>query len=362
MMLSKQLEDKKLNIAIIDSNQSFAQKVKIAGGGKCNFTNTNLSSKNFSGDEKFINYVLKHYSKDDFLKFLSDQKIEIRKGKYYFFKNSSNQLISKLKSKNTTYIFNEKVLDIEKVDDIFNIKTSKHTYQAKKLIVASGGESFKNIGASSLALDIAKKFDIQTTPFTPALVPLSLQPDQFWMKKLSGISFNVEISVEGKVLDEDMLFTHKSLSGPVILSTSLYWKKGSISINFIPNQNIDKDILKSNKKISSYLNIPKRFAKEFLEHIDLNDKTCSSLKVDELEKLKTINFYSFAPAGNLGFSKAEVSRGGVDTSEIDETTMMSKKVKNLYFLGEALDVTGELGGYNIQWAISSSYVCSKSIC
>jgi predicted flavoprotein YhiN len=161
-----------------------------------------------------------------------------------------------------------------------------------------------------------------------------VQKEQFWFKALSGISCAVKVRVGEKVFCEDLLFTHKGISGPVILNASLYWDKGEIEIDFVPSMSLQKLQKTPLKKIP----LPKRFLSSFLERYPL-------------EMLKS---YRFAPAGNFGYSKAEVTRGGIDTEEIDVENMMSQKIKNLYFIGECLDVTGELGGYNFQWAFSSA--------
>jgi hypothetical protein len=242
----------------------------------------------------------------------------------------------------------------------FVVTTDKGNFSAKKVVVASGGASYKELGASDIGLKIAQNYEIKTLPFLPALVGLTLQPKEFWMKELSGISFPARIYVAGKTLDEDLLFAHKGISGPVVLSASLYWHRGEISINFCPNLELEK-LFKEKKLLSSALPLPKRFTKAFLEAIGLEDKPCNRLNGCEREKLSQLQAYTMAPSGTFGFSKAEVCRGGVAHEEIDAKTMESKKVQGLYFIGETVDVTGELGGYNFQWAFSSAVVCARAI-
>ena len=163
-----------------------------------------------------------------------------------------------------------------------------------------------------------------------------------------------------KEIQGSLLFAHKGISGPAILDASLYWQKGKITIDFMPTLNINS--LKSSKKnVSNVLGLATRVAKTFLEKIALEDKACNKLSRDEWLKIEGFKSYSFAPAGTFGYSKAEVTKGGVMLEEIDASSMMSKKVEGLYFLGEVLDVTGELGGYNFQWAFSSAYVCAKKL-
>ncbi|MDD2448153.1 MAG: aminoacetone oxidase family FAD-binding enzyme [Sulfurimonas sp.] len=356
---------KKLSVGIIDANAKVAQKLKISGGGKCNITNTIMSEKNFDGDAELISSVLSRFSRDDLLEFLKQNGLNpvVRKNRYYFCKDSSDEIINilkKLTSRNT-FMLNCDILEVSKMDDIFCVKTSQGEIKAKRVVVATGAKSYKTLGASEIGLGIAKSFDIATKEFTPALVGLTLQKEQFWMKELSGLSCNVRIKVEDRILEEDLLFAHKGISGPVILSASLYWKKGNISIDFLPDRDISELTRESKKLISSVIPLPKRLSVAILKALDVVDVECRKITKEQREKLQNIHNYVFAPAGNFGFTKAEVCRGGVLSSELDFKTLESKKVKNLHFIGEVVDVTGELGGYNFQWAFSSGVVCAREI-
>ena len=356
---------KKMDTAFLECNEKAAKKLKISGGGKCNITNACVQIDNFDGDEELIRSVFKKFSKDDLLDFLERNRVslELRKGRYYFCKNSSEDIINVLKKsvKNSEIILNNTLLHVTKEEDVFTVVTDKNSYKAKKVVVATGGKSFQTLGASDIGLEIAKSFGIGVKEFTPALVGLTLQKEQFWMKELSGLSCYVHVKVAQRVLKEEMLFAHKGISGPAILSASLYWKKGEISIDFLPNKNILDLVKKSKKLISSVMPLPKRLSKALLSAIGITDKECTKLTQNDKELLKTLHNYTFAPAGNFGFTKAEVSRGGVLAEELNVNTLESKKVKDLYFIGEVVDVTGELGGYNFQWAFSSGYVCAKSL-
>lgn len=357
--------DKKLSVAMVDGNSKIAQKLKISGGGKCNITNVHLGEENYNGDSEFISAVLGSFSKDDLLDYLQAEGLEpvIRKNRYYFCRNSSDEIIDIFK-KNTRHIeifLNNDILSVKKNGDIFEVKTQKEIFKAKRVIVATGAKSYKELGASDIALEIAKSFGIKVKEFTPALVGLTVQKEQFWMKELSGLSCEVSIKVDNKTLQEELLFTHKGISGPAVLSASLYWQKGNIAINFLPHQNILELIKDSKKLLSSAIPLPKRLSKALLEAIGVDDTECKKITKEAKEKLHQIHSYEFAPAGNFGFSKAEVCRGGVLTSELNPYTMQSLNVRDLYFIGEAVDVTGELGGYNFQWAFSSGYMCAKWI-
>ncbi|WP_324171291.1 aminoacetone oxidase family FAD-binding enzyme [Sulfurimonas sp.] len=364
LMCASHLSEK-LNVSIIDINSKVAQKLKISGGGKCNITSTSVSSNNFDGDEEFISNILSEYSKENLLEFLKINSLfpVIRKNRYYFCKNSSDEIINILKKLSNKHelILNTKVSEVKKVNKIFEIVTDRKILKAKKVIVATGGKSFQTLGASDIGLKIAKNFDISVKEFTPALVGMTLQKDQFWMKELSGLSCFVHIKVDEKTLKEDLLFAHRGISGPAVLSASLYWKKAKMAINFLPKNKI-KDLIRNSKKlVSSAIPLPKRLSIAILKAIDVQDKECKKLSSKEVEKLLDIHNYEFAPAGNFGFTKAEVSRGGVCAKELHNHSLESKSIKNLHFIGEVVDVTGELGGYNFQWAFSSGVICAREI-
>ncbi|MDD2356736.1 MAG: aminoacetone oxidase family FAD-binding enzyme [Thiovulaceae bacterium] len=356
---------KGIKVGVIDANANVGAKIKISGGGKCNITNTQVSEKNYLGDESFVASVLSRFTKEDLLGFLHANGLKpvIRKNRYYFCQISSDEIISIFRrlTKNTKYHLGETLLDVSQNIECFTVKTSRAEYRAKNLVIATGGVSYKTLNATDIGIQIAKQFGHEVTEFTPALVGLTLQKDQFWMKELSGISAEVEIEVEGKKLREEMLFAHRGISGPAILSASLYWKKGNMFINFLPDHDINILIKNSKKNISSVLNLSKRLSKALLEALHVEDKPCNKLTREELQNLQVIQKYPFAPAGNFGFTKAEVSRGGVKTEGLHGKSMMSKKVDGLYFIGEVTNVTGELGGYNFQWAFSSGVVCAREI-
>jgi len=263
------------------------------------------------------------------------------------------------KAQGCDFLLNHKIVSVEG-NAPFIVTTEKEKFQAVKVVVATGGSSYKELGATDIGLKIAQSYSLKTVPFAPALVGLTLQPREFWMKELSGVSFPARIHVAGKTLEEDLLFAHKGISGLVVLSASLYWHRGEIVIDFCPDFDLDT-LLKEKKLISTALPLPKRFMKSFLEAIGLEDKPCNRLSPQEREKLSFIRNYSMAPSGTFGLSKAEACRGGVACEEIDRLSMQSRRVRGLYFIGETVDVTGELGGYNFQWAFSSAVVCSTAM-
>ncbi|RUM74355.1 MAG: aminoacetone oxidase family FAD-binding enzyme, partial [Sulfurovum sp.] len=226
--------------------------------------------------------------------------------------------------------------------------------------VASGGLSFPRLGASDIGYRIATHFGHSITRTAPALVGFTVQKEQFFFKELSGASTDVRITVGDQRCSGALLFAHKGISGPAVLDASLYWEKGMIEIDFLPDVSLDQH-KGSKKNISTLLPLPKRITKAFLLQLGLEDKPFVKLSSDEMGRLESLHHYQFAPAGTFGFSRAEVTKGGVDTGEVDRQTMMSKKIPGLYFVGEVLDVTGRLGGYNFQWAFSSAFVCAEQL-
>ncbi len=364
LMCAAQLrQNSSLSIAIIEGNNRPALKLKASGGGKCNLTNVEVDETHFLGSEDLVKQALSVFDQKSLLDYFKSGGLRpvIRKERYYFCPKSSDEVISILlgKAAGTDLLLGHKILSVEG-ECPFRVTTDRGRFQATRVVVATGGASYKELGASDIGLKIAQHYEIKTIPFSPALVGLTLQPKEFWMKELSGISFPARIHVAGKTLDEDLLFAHKGISGLVVLSASLYWHRGEIVIDFLPD--FDLNTLKYEKKsISTAIPLPKRFMKAFLEAVRLEDKACNRLDPQDWEKLTRIRQYAMAPSGTFGFSKAEACRGGVACDEIDPLTMESTKIKGLYFIGETVDVTGELGGYNFQWAFSSAVMCSKSV-
>ena len=353
----------KLKVGVIEGNAKMAAKLKISGGGKCNITNTNVSAAHFLGDTSFVTPILEQFSKEDLLSWLEDEGLRpvIRKNRYYFCPKSSDEIITILcrKSGQSTFFFSRKIMALKK-QDTFIIITDKETFIADQVIVATGGVSFKSLGASDIGLKIAEQFDHAINAFQPALVGLTLQPAQFWMKELSGISLPVRVRVGDKEAIEDMLFAHRGISGPAVLTASLYWNKGKISVDFLPDKDIIKLCSGEKKQLSTVTGLPKRFSRAFLAAIGIQDKPCNKLTKEEKQLLSQLHYYVFAPAGTFGFTKAEVSKGGVSTDTLS-LRCESRQTQGLYFTGEVVDVTGELGGYNFQWAFSSAVAASDAI-
>ncbi|KIM08822.1 MAG: hypothetical protein KU29_03640 [Sulfurovum sp. FS06-10] len=362
LMLSALLPNQ--NILLIDNNPKVGAKILVSGGGKCNITNGKVTPNNYLGDQRFIRNIIKRFDQNALLYWLAERGFEpvVRKNHQYFCQDSASEVVNLLKKEIDPKVITLQtvVQKVEKQNDTFEITTNKGKINAKKVVVASGGLSFPILGATSIGYDIAKAFGHEVKTLSAGLVGFTVQPEQFFFKALSGIATEVKITVDTKIINGSLLFAHKGISGPAVLDASLYWQKGKITIDFLPTVNIAS--LKSSKKnISNLLGLSARLAKAFLAQLGVEDKTANQLTKQEWEKIEGLKAYSFPPAGTFGYSKAEVTKGGVSTDEIDVGSMMSRKVENLYFLGEVLDVTGELGGYNFQWAFSTAFVCAKGL-
>jgi predicted Rossmann fold flavoprotein len=325
LMLSTRLQNQ--NICIIDANNKIGEKIRISGGGKCNITNKYLSVDKYSQNTRLLDHIFKNFDNDKLLSMLEQNGVKTsfneRLVKGALFCKNSLDVIAMFEKliKKQDFLLNTKVIDVDVKSGIFYIQTDKNIIKAEKLVVASGGLSFPILGASDIGYKIATKFGHNISTTNPALVGWSVQKEQFWFKELSGLSLkDVEITVGDKKYKGDFLFTHRGCSGPVVLVSSLYWSKGLVSVDFL----------------ASGEEVPKRFRQAFGKFA----------KGD-------MRGYTFAPAGTFGYSKAEVTKGGVSINELT-SKMESKYQKNLYFIGEVLDITGELGGYNLQFAFSSA--------
>ncbi len=357
------LLDKK-SYLILDHNPKIGSKLLISGGGKCNVTNGLIKPKNYLGDQRFVRHIIKRFDQYRLLQWLQDRGVfpEVRKNDQYFCQNSASEIVDLFANEisSSSIKLNTHVKRVIKQEEFFEVHTSKGVWQSRYVVVATGGISFPKLGATPIGYEIAQSFGHTIVPLRAGLVGLTLQPEEFFFKQLSGISTEVTITIGEKVCRGSLLFAHKGITGPAVLDASLYWERGKITIDFLPHLNL-KSLHQSKKKISNILGLPSRLSRAFLAHLSIEDRMANQLSNSEWERLSLLKNYTFAPAGTFGYAKAEVTKGGVSTEEIDASSMMSKKAENLYFLGEVLDVTGELGGYNLQWAFSTAFVCAKAI-
>ena len=363
------------SVLLIDHSKKIGEKIRISGGGRCNFTNLNTNSSKFiSENEKFMVSALNQYSQYDFIKLVESHNIKFHEKKLgQLFCNESSQLIIDMLlndcEKAGIILLKETIVqNIFKKEDKYSVETIENKYCSHSLVIATGGLSIPKIGATKFGYEIAKKFDLNIITPSAALVPLTFGDNILNMcKDLSGMSLDAIVSYGKTFFKEGMLFTHRGLSGPSILQISSYWKlTNEISINLCPELNV-YNFLGNKKKINSKQDltsiileiIPKRLAISICENLNIKGNISEVPNKLLLQLSNFINSWKLKPTGTEGYRTAEVTLGGVDTNELSSKTMMSKKHHGLFFIGEVVDVTGHLGGYNFQWAWSSGYVAGK---
>ncbi len=376
-------------VLVLDHSEILCEKIRISGGGRCNFTNLHSSPANFlSLNPSFVKSALARYPSKEFIKLVQSYRIDYHEKHQgqLFCDDSAMQIIEMLLSectKGQVKIRNPiKVEGIEKAADVWIVKTDAGLEKTKSVVMATGGLPVPAIGASAYALDIAKQFDLKVVDPRPALVPLSFTSETFFnLNELAGLSLPVRVSSGSKGtrygacrFNEDLLLTHKGLSGPAVLQASSYWVEGETihvdwlgSIERVGGFNCDElfnnedNRLKLTETILSSV-LPQRLARAFAEQKNLLGKKWAEVSKKDRQALKElITNWSVKPAGTLGWKKAEVMLGGVDTKDLDGQTMMSRNHPGLYFIGECVDVTGHLGGHNFQWAWSSGFACAQAL-
>ena len=362
-------------VLVLEHSKKIGEKIRISGGGRCNFTNLNTHpSKFISENPKFMISALNQYDQYDFIKLVESYKIKFHEKKLgqLFCDESSQQIIDLLLSeceKHQVKINKEFfVEDIYQSNALYKVKSIDHLLSSQSLVIATGGLSIPKIGASKFGYDVAKQFGLNVISTSPALVPLTFNEDILKIcKELTGLSVDAIVSFGQTLFQEGMLFTHRGLSGPSILQISSYWKlKHEIQVNLTPDIDVYEFLLQkksanSKQDIQSAISeiIPKRLSQIICDNLDIRGKIID-ISNKLLKKLSLfINSWRLNPIGTEGYRTAEVTLGGVDTKEISSKTMMSVKNPGLFFIGEVVDVTGHLGGYNFQWAWSSGYVAGQ---
>ena len=364
-------------VLIIEHTNKIGEKIRISGGGRCNFTNLHTSSNNFICQNRhFVKSALSNYTQQDFINLIKSYNIAYHEKTLgqLFCDGSSKQIIDMLLDLCNKYQVDIKlsciVKDVTK-NNVFNIDSDQGDFTSNALIIASGGLSIPKIGASDFGYKIAKKFGLKIIPTKPALVPLIVHEEQMNLfTDLRGISNYSVVNYKKTSFSENILFTHKGLSGPAILQISSYLDKTEnekISINLLPNFDLKKAFIedKNNKQIvSNYLKnyLTNRLVSNLaLSNNDFNQQITNLKKENLLFIAKSLHDFQVQIKSNEGYEKAEVTSGGIDTNELSSKTMETKKVPNLYFVGEVVDVTGWLGGYNFQWAWSSGFAAGNAI-
>ncbi|WP_245575036.1 NAD(P)/FAD-dependent oxidoreductase [Chitinilyticum litopenaei] len=359
-------------VVLIDHAEKLAEKIRISGGGRCNFTNLYVRPECYlSANPHFMKSALKQYTQHDFMALMQKHGLswtEKTLGQL-FCDQGSEAVIAMLKQEvddaGVCWRMATQLFEVEAhPDGGFIVRTSKENWHCQSLVVATGGLSIPQVGATGIGLELAKQFGLPLIPTTPALVPLTFQPQDLW-GELAGIALEHSAASTGDIsFREAMLLTHKGVSGPAILQVSSYWEPGkAIVIDMLPGL-ADEDIFPQAQRDKSVLNLlaehlPRRLAQAVLGE---ESRPLKQLTPKELATLlHRLHHWEFIPSGTQGYRKAEVMRGGVDTAALSSKTMMARDVPGLFFIGEVVDVTGWLGGYNFQWAWSSGYVAGLHV-
>ena len=369
-------------VVLIDHATRLAEKIRISGGGRCNFTNINAGPQNFlSQNPHFCKSALSRYTPQDFLSLMKRYRIayhEKHKGQL-FCDDSSEQVIAMLKAEcdlgNVSWRMPCSVAGIGKDGDLFRIDSSTGEILASSVVIATGGLSIPKIGATDFAYRIARQFGLRVVEPQPGLVPLTFDAAA-WQPflPLAGIALPVEVETGDKKsrgeFKEDLLFTHRGLSGPAILQISSFWKSGApLQLNLLPEIDVTQALLEGKTSIKKNLGnifaqwLPARLAHGIIEAGKLDPGARLADTPDRLLKElgNAVNRWAIRPSGSEGYRKSEVTLGGIDTRELSQQSMMSSQVAGLYFVGEAVDVTGWLGGYNFQWAWASATAAGLAI-
>ena len=364
------------SVIILDHADRAGEKIRISGGGRCNFTNLHCGPDNFiSQNPHFAKSALRRYTQFDFLDLVERYKIkwhEKTKGQLFCDGRSQeiiDMLLAECNAAGSEIRLGTQVLGVEKLGDGFVVTTPTQTLASHSLVIACGGPSIPKMGGTGFGYKIAKQFGLNVVDPVPALVPLTFT-DQLKepIAALSGVSVDTIVSNERASFDEALLFTHRGLSGPAILQISSYWDSGeAITVNMAPGRDTLAEMkaakaqtprLSPEKWLTSHL--PARLAAHLSAQFryerlaDMPDRELTNLALQ-------VSAWHIRPAGTEGYRKAEVTRGGVDTDELSSKTMEARKVAGLYFIGEVVDVTGHLGGHNFQWAWASGVACGRAL-
>mgnify|MGYP000150256156 CR=1 FL=1 len=368
------------SVAVLDHANKVGKKILMSGGGRCNFTNYYTEPTNFlSGNEHFCKSALSRFTQWDFIGLVEKYGIPYHEKKLgqLFCDNKAkdivNMLLAECEAVNSEVRTHCSVEKIERQGRGFLLSTNQGKWTCSSLVIATGGLSIPTMGATGFGYDIARQFGLKTLDTTAGLVPFTLTPnllEQF--EGLSGTSADASVSCNGTHFRENILFTHRGLSGPSILQISSYWRPGdTVEINLFPDIDLYEHLkLQQKERPKSHINtiLAETLTKKLADRLadlwfsEMKDKPLAELSNDALQTVATqCQSWQLKPTGTEGYRTAEVTLGGVDTDEVSSKTFESKKVPGLYFIGEVLDVTGHLGGFNFQWAWASGHACGQEL-
>ena len=366
------------SVIVLEHADRIGKKIAISGGGRCNFTNLNTSPDNFiSSNPHFCKSALARYTPADFVSLVEKHGIAYHEKKLgqLFCDGSSREIIEMLLTEaREAGVEIHCNAQVQKVSESvlngpsFGIETDNDKFISQSLVVATGGLSIAPLGATDFGYRLARQFDLTVVEPWPALVPFTLSRETLrQLGTLSGISLDASVSCDCRQFRENILITHRGLSGPAILQISSYWQPGqSITINLLPDHDALHVLREHGNRditLANFLSqmLPRRFALAWCA-LNFLSQPLKRYTTPELADIATkLNHWEITPAGTEGYRKAEVTAGGISTTELSSQTMAVKKVPDLYFIGEVVDVTGQLGGFNFQWAWASGYAAGQSV-
>ena len=377
MMCAVEAGKRGRRVLVIDHADAPGEKIRISGGGRCNFTNINAAPANFiSANPHFAISALRRYTAKDFIAWVEREGIAYHEKTLgqLFCDGSAKEIIAMLtgamRQASVTLRLKTTVERVEQQDEGFLLSTSGGAVACEALVIASGGKSIPKMGATGFGYEIARQFGLNLVETRPALVPLTFEVGMLErLKPLAGVAVDAVVSCGKTRFAEAMLFTHRGLSGPSILQISSHWREGqAITVDMAPGVDIAATLKAARQTRGKQAaitvlaeHLPRRLAQLILEEAaapanagDLSDKAIGRIAT-------AVNAWTVKPVGSEGYRTAEVTLGGVDTGGLESKTMQAKAVPGLYFIGEVVDVTGWLGGYNFQWAWSSGWVAGQSV-
>jgi predicted Rossmann fold flavoprotein len=380
MMCALQAGQRGRSVVLLDHTKKLAEKIRISGGGRCNFTNLNTKPENFiSANPNFCRSALARYTPQDFIALLQKHNISYHEKTLgqLFCDDESEAVIAMLRGEceavGVKRFMSCEVEEIKHDKNKFHVSTSRGEFEAAALVIATGGLSIPKTGATPFGYHVAEQFGIPITKLKPGLVPLTFAPDD-WKPyaDLTGVSLDTIVSFGKQSFRENMLVTHRGLSGPAILQISSYWQHGEpLHINLLPDcdmQTLLNEQKTSKKLLSNFLTqwFPKSFSDvwcaELTVHKKIENKPLNQYNDKERKQIAAqLHDWQIIPSGTVGYAKAEVTCGGIDTRALSSKNMECNDVPGLYFIGEVVDVTGWLGGYNFQWAWASGYAAGQAV-
>ncbi|MFU2074434.1 NAD(P)/FAD-dependent oxidoreductase [Gallibacterium anatis] len=380
LFCAAQIGKKGKSVLLLDNGKKVGRKILMSGGGYCNFTNLDVGAQHYlSQNPHFVKSALARYNQWDFIALLAEYGISYHEKELgqLFTDNGAEQIVAMLlkecQAANVQIQLQVQISQVTQLIDGFEVKYGNELcLQCENLVIASGGLSMPKLGATAFGYQIAEQFGLPVVPPRASLVPFTWREQDQVFADLAGISLPITVTAEnGMSFSNALLFTHRGISGPAMLQISNYWLPNQpLFIDFLPKIRLD-EYLQAMRQSSSKMQLktalqrllPNKLVEFFISHYQLPTTILadlSNLKIAEISQL--FHQWQFVPNGTEGYRTAEVTLGGVDTNQISSKTMEVKNVKGLYFIGEVLDVTGWLGGYNFQWAWSSAYACASAIC